>query len=343
MRSGRLFLSLALILCVAGVALVAQKLEPPGAKMTSAAEKFLATLKDDQKTKAVFDFDAKERSNWHFIPLQTKDKQPSRQGLGLYDMTEEQRKAALELVRAGTSMTGYDKAVTIMSLEGILRDLEKNGAMVRNPQWYFFSVFGKPAATGKWGWRVEGHHLSLNFVIEDNKVVGFTPAFFGANPAVVMAGDKKGLRTLPGCEEFARALIKSLDEDQKKLAYQDKQLPEIEQGKVSPALGAPIGVPASKLNDKQKATLTKLLEAYTSRMPAEVAEVEMAEVKKAGLDKIYFAYAGNPEPGKPYTYRVHGPTFAVEFLNTQPDSAGNPANHIHSAWRKIGGDFGVKK
>src|SRR5262245_35398639 len=214
MKLVRMALALAVVLGVAGVALVGQWLgrlgsadkpaEPAGVKMTDAAQKFLDTLTAEQKGKAVFDFDSKERTNWHFVPLQDRDKKPTRKGLPLQDMNAKQKEAAKALLAAGTSPEGNKKAVTIMSLEAILRDLEKGGSMVRNPEWYFFTVFGTPARTGKWGWRVEGHHLSLNFVIEDGKVASSTPCFFGANPATVKGGERKGLRTLPEAEDLAK-------------------------------------------------------------------------------------------------------------------------------------------
>src|SRR5205814_1267379 len=137
-----------------------------------------------QKEKALIAFDSKERTNWNFVPLQDKERRTTRKGLPLQDMTDAQKKAALALVRAGTSEQGNVAAITIMSLEAILRDQEgKKGAMVRDPEWYFFTIFGTPAKTGNWGWRVEGHHLSLNFTMEGTQVVSATPNFFGANPA----------------------------------------------------------------------------------------------------------------------------------------------------------------
>ncbi|GIW81854.1 MAG: hypothetical protein KatS3mg105_3661 [Gemmatales bacterium] len=341
MKSSRLVWSLASVLLLAGLAYVAQKTLSSGVDMTTAAERFLASLDDAQKKKASFGFDDPERTNWHFIPMQDKMRRPTRKGLGLFEMNPKQREAALALVRAGTSMSGYKQATTIMSLEAILRELEKNGRSVRDPEWYFFSVFGTPSKTGKWGWRVEGHHLSLNFVIDNGKVKASTPAFFGANPAIVKTGPKKGQRTLEREEVLAKKLFRSLDEKQRALAYRKKNFPEIEQGKPKPNVGKPEGVPASLMNDEQKATLLELLETYTNRMPADVAAQEMAELKKAGVDRIHFAYAGGIDDGKPYTYRIQGPTFIVEFLNTQPDSLGNPANHIHSVWRKPAGDFGL--
>ena len=120
------------------------------------------------------------------------------------------------------------------------------------------------------------------------------------------------------------------------------QFPEIEQAKSSPHVGAPKGLPAAKMNEKQRDLLLKLVQSYADRMPAEVPQAEMAEVKDAGLDKVHFAFAqATDKPGKPYTYRVQGPTFVIEFLNVQSDSAGNPANHIHSSWRNLKGDFGI--
>jgi hypothetical protein len=248
----------------------------------------------------------------------------------------------MQLVRSGTSIKGNRQAVTIMSLESILHELEKGGSMVRNPQWYFFAVFGKPSKTGKWGWRVEGHHLALNFVVEDGRVVASTPAFFGANPALVKAGPRQGLRTLPEAEDLAIELFKSLDEGQKKIAHQERQFPEITQGNADPGVGVPKGLIASKMTEEQRQILKKLLQAYASRMPEDVAQAEMEQVQAGGFDQVHFAYAGGVEAGQPHTYRIQGPTFVVEFLNVQPDSAQNPANHIHSAWRHLKDDFGVK-
>jgi hypothetical protein len=314
--------------------------EPAGVQMAASAEKLLSGLNKDQKVKAALDFDDKDRTNWHFVPYQ-ENKKALRKGLPLEEMTADQRKAALDLLKAGTSPDGYTKATTIMSLESILRELEKNGAMVRNPDWYFFTVFGTPGKTGKWGWRVEGHHLSLNFVIEDGKVIASTPAFFGANPATLKQGAKKGQRTLPEAEDLARDLFKSLDDDQKKVALQEKAFGEIEEGKARPNVGDARGLAGTKMTKAQKKTLEKLIQSYANRMPPEVADVELKQVEEAGLDKVHFAFTGGVDEGDKHTYRIQGPTFVVEFLNVQDDSAKNAANHIHSSWRNIKGDFGL--
>jgi hypothetical protein len=342
MKSFKMTLALVALMAVTGLAYVAQQAETSGPSMVSAAQAFTGLIGADQKKQAIFDYESDERTNWNFIPLQDKQKKTTRKGLPLVDMTAEQKKAALALVKAGTSEAGNAAATTIMSLESILREQEsKNPNNIRNPEWYFFTVFGTPSKTGKWGWRVEGHHLSLNFTMEGTQVIASTPCFFGANPAEVKDGSKKGQRILPQAEDHARELFKSLDEGQTKVARQAKPFDEPGQKTKTPKLGTPVGVAASKMTPDQKATLMKLIKSYTERMPADVAALEMKQVKDGGFDNVYFAFTGSTEPGKGFTYRVQGPTFVIEFLNIQSDSAGNPNNHIHSCWRRIKGDFGV--
>jgi hypothetical protein len=341
MKLMRIVLVLSATLSMAAVAYVSQRTEATATKMAAAAQKFVDSLTPEQKKQALYDFDSKERTRWFFTPQQDKNKRATRKGLPLQDMTAEQKKLALALVEAGTSQSGNVQATTIMSLEAILKELEKKGAMVRDPEWYFFTVFGTPGKSGKWGWRVEGHHLSINYTLENNEVVSATPTFFGANPATIKSGPKKGDRTLAEAEDYAFELFKSLDKDQSDVALQKKGFGEPKEQSVSFGNPPPVGLPATKMTDKQKAVLMKLVRSYANRLPVEVADVELKQVMDAGVDKIYFGYSGGTEPGEMHTYRVQGPTFVIEFLNEQKDSAGNAANHIHSCWRRIDGDFGL--
>lgn len=324
----------------AGLVLVAQTRTPTAAKMAAAAKSFVDTLPADAKAKALFPFDAQQRTVWYFTPQQDKQKQSTRKGLRLDHMTPEQRAAAYELLKTGLSARGYEQATTIVSLESLLKELEGNGgAMVRNPEWYFVSIFGEPSNTGPWTWRFEGHHLSVNITLNKGEVVDATPVLFGANPAIVKGGSKAGLRTLPEIEDAARDLIKSLTDEQNKVAKQEKHFPEIREGFADANVGEPVGLVASKLTAGQKETLNKLLKAYADRMPPDVAEAEMKRATEAGLEKVHFGYSGSAVVGEGYTYRVQGPTFVIEFLNVQADSAKNPANHIHSTWRRLPADF----
>ena len=300
-------------------------------------------LSPEQKKQAIYDYASDERTDWNFVPLQDKNKKATRKGLPLEGMDAAQKKAAMALVKAGTSETGNVAATTIMSLEAILKAQEApKGVNVRDPEWYFFTVFGTPSKTGKWGWRVEGHHLSLNFTMDGTQVVASTPCFFGANPAEVRTGPDKGKRILPQAEDFARDLFKSLDADQKKVAHQGKSFGEPGQKTKTPNLGQAVGLAASKMTKEQKATLYKLIQNYTSRLPKDIAAMEFKQVANGGFENVHFAFTGTADGGKDgFTYRVQGPSFVIEFLNIQADSGGNPSNHIHSCWRRIKGDFGL--
>jgi hypothetical protein len=343
MKLSRMLLALAMVLAVASVAYVSQRTDPPASRMALAAQKFVESLTPEQKKKALIDFDNPERTNWHFVPLQDKQKQATRKGLPLEDMEPQQKRLALALLAAGTSETGNKQATTIMSLEAILKVLEaKKPDNVRDPQWYFFAIFGTPGKTGPWGWRVEGHHLSINYTLDNNEVVTATPTFFGANPAMIKDGPKKGERTLPEAEDYAIALFKALTPEQQAVAVQKQKFGEPNAKSPKSGVGQPLGIPATKLDPKQRDLLMKLVRSYADRLTPEVAAAELKQVQDAGTDKIHFAYTGSTEPGEGHTYRVQGPTFVIEFLNVQADSAGNPANHIHSCWRRIEGDFGIK-
>jgi hypothetical protein len=298
--------------------------------MTEAANRFLAALTPEQKAKATFTFENDERQNWHFIPKERK-------GLPLREMNSYQKHLAAVLLSAGLSQQGYIKAVTIMSLEDVLRVLEKDDGERRNPEKYYFTVFGKPAEDSTWGYRVEGHHLSQNYTVVKGKVVG-APSFFGANPAQVKEGPRTGLRTLAAEEDLGRDLLNALDGEQRKVAVVDqtayKDILTSANRKAS-LEGQPSGLPANKMNSKQFGLLMALLEEYAQNMPEQLTRAREEQVKKAGKN-IFFAWAGSGDRGAPHYYRVQAPTFLVEYDNTQ-----NNANHIHSVWRDLNGDFGL--
>lgn len=301
--------------------------------MAHAAVNLWASLSAEQQGKAGFSFDDPYRYDWHFIPRERK-------GLPIKDMSTEQRQLAHSLLASGMGMDGFIKAETIMSLEAILRDIEKGSGPVRDPELYFFCIFGNPDATDHkepWGWRVEGHHLAVNFtIVGDVGTVG-GPIFFGANPGEVRVGPRKGLRVLAEEEDLARSLVKSLNDDQRKVAVVSEEAPK---DILSAALRTatplePAGLSAGKLNGEQVAQLMNIMTVYAGRQRPELADQDLAKALRAGVDKIHFAWAGGTEPGQPHYYRIQGPTFLIEYDNTQ-----NNANHIHSVWRDFTNDFG---
>jgi hypothetical protein len=207
----------------------------------------------------------------------------------------------------------------------------------RDPEKYFFSIFGTPSATDTWGWRVEGHHISLHFTVVNGTLVASSPSFFGSNPAEVREGPKKGLRILGAEEDAARALLQSLDPAQRAKAILDATAPGdmVTMATVDIKPLSPSGLGADAMTAAQRDLLMKLLDVYIGKMAADIAEDRLARVRKAGVEKIGFAWAGETERGKKHYYRIQGPTFLVEYDNTQ-----NDGNHIHSVWRDFNGDFG---
>jgi uncharacterized protein DUF3500 len=339
LKSPRLVVTTACLLAWLGAVRAAER---SPAAMAEAAGKFLAGLSADQRQQATFAFDSSERVHWGFVPTEIF----KRNGLTIQTMTEPQRKLAHDLLRTGLSQQGYLTATSIMELETVLRAIEDAGGgdarpgaqrMIRDPVRYFFSVFGTPSARGSWGWRVEGHHVSLNFTIVNGTVVAASPSFFGSNPAEVRAGPKKGLRILAAEEDSARALLMALDQPQRARAVINTTAPgdivTVNSPKIDPL--SPAGIAAAELRPDQRGLLMKVIDAYASAMAGDISADRMAKLRKAGVEKIGFAWAGEAERGKKHYYRVQGPTFLIEYDNTQDD-----ANHIHSVWRDFDGDFG---
>jgi len=310
-----------------------KKLDPllaAGEEMASAATTFLAALSPEQKSKATFEFKGDERYDWHFVPRERK-------GISLKELTPAQRPLAHALLNSGLSQRGYASAVTIISLEQILKEIEGGRGPARDPELYFVQVFGSPGPKGAWGWRFEGHHLSLNFTVVEGRAVAGAPNFFGTNPGEVRDGPRKGLRVLGAEEDMGRKLVMSLDDSQRKTAIFSADAPkDIITGNARKAqIEGKQGLPFMQLTPPQRQQLAALVELYANRLRGEMAGQDLRRIADKGWDQVVFAWAGGTEPRQPHYYRVQGPTFLIEYDNTQ-----NNANHVHSVWRDLENDFG---
>ncbi|MCI0358829.1 MAG: DUF3500 domain-containing protein [Planctomycetaceae bacterium] len=322
------------------------KLARTGEEATTAAKAFLAALDEKQQKSATLEYGDPKRVAWHFIPLEGEGKE--REGLQIRHMNEAQRKAAHALLKVVLSEAGYGKATKIMELESLLAELQKGkSGPLRDAERYYFAIFGQPTADGRWGLSIEGHHLSLNFVIEKGNVISSTPTALCANPANVMNENipsiTKGTRVLAKEETLAFDLLASLSADQRKVAIiADKALGEVRAaGEPQPPKDAPAGIAAEKLTGQQRSLLQSLIEEYANNLPVDVAKLRMEAIDREGLGQVHFAWAGADKPGIGHYYRIQGPTFLIELVNNQQDSAGNQANHIHSVWRDMTGDFAL--
>jgi Protein of unknown function (DUF3500) len=314
-----------------GSPVLAQVPDAARTAVAAAGTAFLAALTSDGRRRAMIAFEDAERLNWHYVPRR-------RQGLAFKDMSAAARAAAHELMKASLSAAGYDKAVNVIRLEGVLRQLETFGGLMRDPDNYAVTVFGTPGSGAPWGWRLEGHHLSLNFTLAPGKPIAVTPVFFGANPAEVRSGPLAGLRTLAREADLARALAQGLDPAQRaRLVIAAQSLGDIVSGPGRrERLTSPAGIPAADLTPAQRQQLVRLVEEYARNMRADVADAELRRIAEAGVERLHFAWAGPIEPGRAHYYRIHGPSVLIEYDNTQ-----NDANHVHSVWHDPPRDFGA--
>lgn len=348
------------------------------AAMANAATAFLASLTPEQRTKATFPLNAEERTKWNFIPtsmfprngLPLKEMtEPQRQrahDLLKASLSQSGYQTATAIIsleeilreiegraaagRAASVGAAGAPALAVQAQAGAAAPAAgppqgggrqgggRGGPIVRDPELYFFSIFGTPSAKGGWAMRVEGHHLSMHFAIDGAKAsVVTTPFFMGSNPADVREGPRAGFRALASQEDTARALLATLTDAQKTTAVIAPQPPgEIATAttvKVDPL--TPAGLMSADMTAAQRDLLMKIIEAYTAVQTTDVAADRLARIKGAGLDKIGFVWAGSTEKGQRYHYRLQGPTFLIEHNNTQ-----NQGNHVHSVWRDFNGDFG---
>ena len=341
-------------------------------RMGEAAVNLLASLSSDQRALCVIDFgDEAKRTFWHYTPI-------DRDGLPLTKMERHQRQLAFKLVATGLSRAGFVTASTIMGIETALDAIEGWTYPLpgRDPSLYYVSIFGQPDGRQPWGWKFEGHHISLNFTLANGQIVAPTPSFFGSNPAEASLGNAGSLRPLAGIEDLARDLMHHLDEGQRAsallasaappdmvtmnlakvvfdanpildAAVHDPSAGDLNERARSPGFttemlqnvrltSASQGVAAGSMSAAQQEILLALIGEYIQRMPEELAAIEMAALSELGVGQVHFAWAGGIERHQPHYYRLQGPRFLAEYDNTQ-----NDANHIHSVWRDPHNDFGA--
>jgi hypothetical protein len=289
---------------------------------------FLNSLGRAERRQAMFSFASGERFDWHYIPKERK-------GLALAAMSEAQRHLAKSILRAALSERGYSRTEEIMQLDAILAEMEQDHETY-GPLNYVFTIFGQPGNGAPWGWRVDGHHLSLNFSHAPDGV-SVTPIFYGANPATVEQGPLQGLRVLGGEEDLGRELIRSLDADERgtaiirHAAFEDILTGPGRETSLKRSLGLALG----QMSEGHRALALRIIEEFVGTLKPSLAEAERTRLRAAGIERIHFAWAGALEPRQPHYYRLHGPNLVIEYDNTQ-----NDANHIHSVWHDPTRDFG---
>lgn len=300
----------------------------PADDMKAAAEALMKGINEEQKKALLTPMADEQRENFRYTPR-------DRSGLFYKTLDAKQREAVFALLKTAMSEKGLLKSKQVMMLEGVLAKME-NRPEFRDPEKYWVAIFGTPGDAKGWGWKFEGHHLSLNFTIVGDQVA-LTPSFMGSNPGEVRQGEHKGLRVLAEEEDVARELTQLLiKRGAPEVLFSEKPPAEIltkEKSKADPL--KPVGLSAAKFNEAEQAMLVKLLEVYLKRYRPELAATEMKAIRETGIGKLHFGWAGSLKQGEAWYYRVQGKTFLMEAANSQ-----NEANHVHAVWRKFDGDFG---
>ena len=303
-------------------------------EITAAVRTWLDGLDDGQRRQASHDFETSERFVWSYTP-------GTRKGLAIRDMRPDQRAASSRILATAMSIRTAGEIARIIALETILGQIEsggRSGPSWRDPELYWFAVFGRPGAPGPWSWRVGGHHVAIHLTVADDRVVGSTPSFLGANPAVVPSGPTAGTRTLTGEEDLARTLLAALTPSERETAVVAGSAPAdilTGTGRVAALGSVPRGVRHAQLGAPRQAALELLIRHYVERVRPDVADATWERIVEAGLGDVTFAWAGSGTSGRGHYYAVLGPTFVIEYDNTQ-----NGANHIHAVWRDLEHDFG---
>lgn len=292
--------------------------------LATAAQDFLSVLDTAQRESALLPFSDSARFDWHFFPKR------NRKGLSLADMTGAQQASYWSFLETVLSESGTSKAKGVIAAEAILWE-QSNRSDSRDPKKYFAVFFGEPSKGADWGASFEGHHLSINLTVVGGSEVYVTPSFFGANPDE----SPEGARPLAGEFDQALALLKMLDAGQREAAIGSGRTSIITGAKqrVSPMDYA--GLAASSMTEAQQTGLMNLIKEYVGRYREPFAKDDLQKIREAGFGKIHFFWIGGLARGEPVYYRVHGPTFVLEYANAQ-----NGANHSHTVWRDFENDFG---
>ena len=291
-------------------------------RMTARALEILDSADAGARARLMLPLAGETVRDWHYVPRE-------RPGLALGEMSGDLRDRTWRLVETGLSAEGRRKAHDITRLEKILGEIEDRRDY-RDPLNYSLAFFGQPSQSGLWGWRFEGHHLSLTFIVDPKRGLVTTPIFFGANRQRVPDDHEHGgWRVLPVEEDRGFELVNGFaDKERSRAIIADRSPGDIITGPGREReLMTPAGVGWVEVAAESRRRIEGLLDLYLGNLDRDQAILEEKRIREAGLEEIRFAWAGSLEPGIGHYYRLSGPTFIIEYENSQ-----NDANHCHSVW-----------
>ena len=303
-------------------------------RLTDLALEWYEGLEPDRQAQLRLPFESSERLAWDYRP-------GDRVGLAIRDMSGPQRAAAMRLLETALSARGAEEVRAIIAREALLGEQERRAGRTnwtrRDPERYWFALFGTPDRSTPWASRIDGHHVSIHLTVVDG-AVAVTPLFLGANPARVPPEVGDGPHLLAAEEHLARELLGSLTPSQRAVAIVQAAAPDdiltSNLRRFDPEL-VPVGIPYGDLQGSQRDAFERLVQHYLGRATPSAAEAAWSKLGEAGLANLAFAWAGPEAPGQGHYYAVRGESLLIEYDNTQ-----NGANHIHSVWRDAESDWG---
>jgi hypothetical protein len=305
----------------------------PAADLLTATRAFLATLEPDQRKAASFAWDGPEWQRWNYFGGSGYIKP----GLRLEQMNAAQKAAAWELLATVLSPEGLSKAKNVMILQDVLAAMGIDAGR-RNSERFSFAVFGTPAETGAWGFRLEGHHLHHSFAVRDGRIVSVTPASFSTNPNRVTSGAQAGLVTLKEEEAVARGLVGDLGPAlQQRARISATPLNNIlSYAGRERANAQKAGLAAAELSVPQRDLLWQLIDTYAvEHLSPALATAQRARVRSGDRDAVHFAWYGPNTPEKAFGYRVIADGFVIEMGSVDP-----AALHLHTVYNDLGNVLG---
>jgi hypothetical protein len=299
---------------------------------------FEALLTKEQRSSVNFAIDSTLWRSWHNMHCFLL-----RHGLLLHDLSAPQREAALNILRASLSASGYDNARDVMKLNEHAGEI--TGRFDEFNEWYYWiSIFGQSSPSEPWGWQIDGHHLIINcFILGDQLVM--TPDFRGSEPVFAKSGKYAGTRVFHDEESLGLELMNALTPDQQKAAVIGTKIPRdvMTTAQVDNIDLPYAGICYDALSAPQRELLRSLIAIYVDRIRPGHAEVRMAEVLRH-LSKTFLGWIGGWDDAQPFYYRIHSPVILIEFDHLPGiiwDNAEPTRDHIHTVVRTPNGnDYG---
>jgi hypothetical protein len=305
--------------------------------MKTAADSFLDSLSDKQKSQAFAKFSHKNRNDWDFFPDKFVTSEKKRFGLLMKDMNAQQKDLAMNLLHTALSEKGMLTTKNVILLEQVLFDLTKNP--IRDTGLYYVSIFGNPSEDQTWAWTFEGHHLSINITLVNGHHLSITPAFYGTNPGVVKEGKHKGLHVLAEEENLAREIALTLSAQQLKkanvVAKPPAEIYSFNLTKIDQTLFNPRkGLKYLEMTETQQGKVKELIEVYIEKFRPELIN-KLDNSPLSEIDSLLFVWVGSFKEAEPHYYRICTTNHLIEYDNVRSDGT-----HPHTVWREFDGDFG---